>query len=63
MIITRGIIIGMGVMLGFGTAVMGYQLITEVGDPLPQRIVSAMFGIGVSGGIFWGLYRAWEKAQ
>lgn len=62
MSITKGIIIGMGVMLGFGTAVMGYQLITETGDT-GQRIVSAMLGIGVSGGIFWGLWRAWEKAQ
>jgi hypothetical protein len=62
MSITKGIIIGMGVMLGFGSAVMGYQLITEPGE-MGQRITSAMLGIGVAGGIFWGLYRAWEKAQ
>lgn len=63
MSITRGIIIGMGVMLGFGTAVMGYQLITETGDSLPQRITSAVLGLGMVGGIGWGLWRAWEKTQ
>jgi hypothetical protein len=62
MSITRGIIIGMGVMLGFGTAVMGYQLLTEPGE-MGQRIVSAMLGIGVAGGIGWGLWRAWEMAR
>lgn len=62
MSIVRGVILGMAIMLIVGVAVMGYQLITEPGE-MGQRIVSAMLGIGVSGGIFWGLYRAWEKAQ
>jgi hypothetical protein len=62
MSIVRGVILGMGVMLGFGVAVMGYQLLTEPGE-MGQRITLAMLGIGVAGGIFWGLYRAWEKTQ
>lgn len=62
MSIVRGVIIGMGVMLGFGVAVMGYQLVTE-GGPLPQRIASAVLGCAVAGGIGWGLSIAWGRAS
>lgn len=62
MSIVRGVIIGMGVMLGFGTAIMGYQIVTE-GGPLPQRIASAVLGCAVAGGIGWGLSLAWERAS
>ena len=62
MSIVRGVILGMAIMLIVGVAVMGYELVTEPSD-MGHRIVSAMLGVGVAGGIFWGLWRAWEKAQ
>jgi hypothetical protein len=62
MSIVRGVIIGMGVMLGAGAGVMAYQLVTE-GGPLPQRIASAVLGCAVAVGIGWGLSVAWGRAS